>query len=224
MADLEFYDEGELQRSAFARILLTGEPKVGKTTTILATAPTPICVLNCDRPGAPQAAIRHGAKDLKILDVDTVAIWEKGYKAAWKLAEEGKVKSIVVDTLTLLVNNTLTLEHGKRFANSFDARRETINCMLAGLNCLFTASAHVFIVAHYDQSDGLISLEGRLKKDIPGLIHDRVHMDYNAKRDPQRCYHIGPSVNGLSGGRSSDENKIIPADVKVLLKELGIEE
>lgn len=223
MSDL-FYDETELKQCTYARVLLTAEPKVGKTTTVLTTAPGPIAVLNCDRPGAPQAAIRHGAKGLKILDVDTVALWEKGYRAAYKLAEEGLVKSIVIDTLTLLVNNTLSLEHGRKFANSFDARRETINCMLAGLNCLFVAPAHVFVLAHYDQSDGLISLEGRLKKDIPGLIHDRVHMDYNAKRDPQRCYHIGPSVNGLSGGRSSDENKVIPADVKILLKELRIEE
>lgn len=220
MSDL-FYNEEELQSSAFARVLLTGDRKVGKTVSVLTTAPGPICVLNADGPGAPMAAKRHGAKGLLILDVISCELWIKGCREAAKLAAEGKVKTIVVDTVTLLINNVIATEMGRKF-NGFDIWRETLQCFMLGFNILRQAQAHVFVLGHFDLQDGQLTLDGKLKKDVPALIHDIVHLDFNPKREPSRGFHIGPSASGLSGGRNCDENKLIPADVGELFKELGI--
>lgn len=220
MSDL-FYTDTELQESAYARVLLTGDRKVGKTTSVLTTAPGPIAVLNADGQGAPMAAKRHGAKDLLILDVDSCELWLKGCRAAKDLAAAGKVKTIVIDTVTLLVNNVISVEMGRKFSG-FDIWRETLQCFLAGFGTLRQAQAHLFVLGHYDLQDGQLTLDGKLKKDVPALIHDIVHLDFNPKRDPDRAFHIGPSASGLSGGRNCDENKIIPANVGELLKELGI--
>ena len=231
---LEFYSEADLEGGAFARVLLTGDRKAGKTTAVLTTAPGPIAVLNADGPGAPMAARRFGAKGLKILDVTGPELWIKGCEAAANLAKAGEIKTIVADTITLLVNKVIAGEMGRRFKD-YHIWSNTYQCFMNGLEILERAQAHVFLIAHYDMDNGLITLDGKLKKDIPAMAHDIVHLDYKpgrTTRDPEtgtitkleRAFMIGPSASGLSGGRHSDENKIIPADVRLLLAELGISE
>lgn len=220
---VEFYNEDELQQSAFARVILTGDRGVGKTVAVLRSSPLPICVINCDGPGAPMAAKRHGAKGLMIADITCAQEWKEACKSAVKMAAEGKVKTIVVDTVTLLINNIIGVEMGKKF-DGFDIWRETLQNFLDGYNLLWKAQAHVFIIAHYDMADGQLTLDGKLKKDLPALAHDIVHLDYKPGRDPQRAFHLGPSAMGMTKSREIDENKVIPADVKVLLAELGLEE
>jgi hypothetical protein len=220
MSDM-FYTETELQESAYARILLTGDRKVGKTTAVLTTAPGPIAVLNCDGPGAPMSATRRGAKGLLIADVNTVSDWITACKTVTKMAAEEKCRTIVVDTVTLLVNNILSVEMGRKYSG-FDIWRETLQVFLAGFNMLRTANAHLFVLGHYDLQDGQLTLDGKLKKDVPALLHDIVHLDFNPRRTPTRGFNIGPSASGLSGGRSCDESKLIDADVGELFKELGI--
>lgn len=220
MTTLDFYDETELEGDAFARILLTGEPKAGKTTSLLTSAPGPICVLNCDGFGAPMAAKRHGAKNLKILDVPNSDTWRRGVDAALKLAAEGQVRSIVVDTITMLINNVLTLEYNKK-AQGFEIWRLVLDDGLRYLHKLLHAQAHVFVVSHYAIEDGQLAVNGNLKVQIPAMVHDRVHLEYRATKDPQRVFHVGPHASGLSGGRNSTENQVIPANATLLLKELG---
>lgn len=216
-----FYNEEALQQSAYARIMLSGQPKCGKTTTILTTAPGPIDILNCDGPGAQIAAKRFGAKNLSILDVTTPELWEKGVRAVIRRASEGKCNTVVVDTFTLLVNNVLAMEMGKRY-EKWDIWRETLQSAMGGLNALIQdLQAHLFLVVHYDMNDGLVNIKGQTKKDLPGMVHDRVHMEYRHGKDPARVYHVGSSADGMSGGRFSGENKMIPADATLLLKELG---
>lgn len=224
-----FYTLAELQECAYARVLLTGDPKCGKTVSVLKTAPLPIALLNCDLPGAPQAALRfiedeERKQQILIKDITCAAHWGKAVPIACKLAKDGKIKTIVVDTITLLVNNILGPQFAEMTTDNFKARRDTIQAMLEGVNALCASDAHVFFVAHYAVEDGLINLEGRLKKDIPGIVADRVHLDFDpARKVPgPRAYMIGPSASGLSGGRKSDENKLIKADVMELLKEFKI--
>lgn len=217
---LDVYDESELAESSFARILLTGDPKAGKTTCVLCTAPQPILVLNCDKPGAPMAAKRHGAK-FKTVDVETSGVWREAVRYAISEAKAERVATIVVDTVTMLINNCLALEMKRKF-QGFDIWREVHAGAMQPMNDLLAAQAHVFMLAHYAVSDGQITVQGGMKTDIPALIHDRVHLEFNPKNTPARFFHIGPSASGLSGGRNSDESKIIAADVGVLLKELGI--
>lgn len=216
----DFYTEDDLAESAYSRILLTGDPKTGKTTSVLSTAPGPIAVLNCDGPGAPMAAKRHGAKNLKIKDVTCVADWISGVKAAVKLAQAGEVSTIVVDTLTMLVNNVIAYEFGNKLSG-FDIWRETKQKSIGGLMALLNAPAHVFLLAHYDIKDGQIMLEGSMKGGVPAMVHDRVHLTFDPKKTPDRVFHVGPSASGLSGGRHSDENIQIEANASLLLETLG---
>lgn len=223
MPELNIYSEADLEGSAYARVLLTSIPKSGKTTSVLCTSPAPIFVLNADGPGAPMAARRKGANGLKILDVHTPELWTHGVSAACKMAAQGEVKTIVVDTITSLVNNVMASHFGQRF-QGYDIWRAVIDSTMGGLNKLLLAPAHLFILSHYGMDNGEIALNGQLKTVIPALVHDRVHLDFDPKRNPPRAFMIGPSASGLSGGRHSDENKIIPADVRLLLAELGISE
>lgn len=220
MSVLDFYDEAELEGDAFARILLTGEAKAGKTTALLTTAPGPICVLNCDGFGAPMAAKRFGPKPLKILDVPTSDVWRRGVDAALKLAAEGQIKTIVVDTITMLINNVLTLEYNKK-AQGFEIWRLVLDDGLRYLTKLLNAQAHVFVVSHFMLEDGQLAVNGNLKVQIPAMVHDRVHLEYRPNKEPARVFHVGPHATGLSGGRNSNENKVIPADATLLLRELG---
>lgn len=224
MSDL-FYDGSELAQSAYARVLLTGDRKVGKSVQIIGTAPRPVAVLNGDGPGAPQAVKRYfdfADGELKILDVTSVDLWKKGCVAAKKMAEDGQIKTIVVDTITLLVNSILAREFGRKFTG-FEIWRNTCDTFMAGLEHLKLAPAHVFLISHFGIEDGQITLDGKLKKDVPALVNDIVHLDFKPGREYPRMFNIGPSASGLSGGRSSDENKQIPADVSELLKEFQLE-
>ena len=220
---VDFYDESELQDSAFARVLVTGLPKSGKTVAVLSTAPTPIVVINCDKPGAPMAAKRHGATGLKICDVTNAASWRGAYQQAIKMAEAGECSSIVVDTITMLVNNIIAPEMA-RSNEGFAIWKETLNRTLAGLNALMESPAHIFLIAHYGMEDGQISLDGQLKQTVPALVHDRIHLDFNPKGKPPRTFLVGPTASGLAGGRHSDESKALPADIKAVLAEFGYTE
>lgn len=221
MNDL-FYSESELEASAYARVLVTGIRKSGKTTALATTAPGPVCILNCDGFGAPIAARRFGAKDLKIADIDSSQKWKLGVDGAVRLANEGAIKTIVVDTFTLLVNNTLTLEFNKRF-DGFEIWRNVLDTGLRGIYRLMQAPAHLFVVCHFDMENGQLALNGALKEQLPAMIHDIVNFEFNPKNDPSRVFHMGPSASGITGGRFADTNKSIEADATLLLRELGYE-
>lgn len=224
MSELEFYSEIEMQREAFARILLTGQKKVGKSTAVYTTSPTPIVALNADGRDALMPAKRQGAQGLQILDVTSADIWRKGVDAAIRMALDGKCKTIVIDTFSILINHTLTLEYQKKFAgekDKFAVWRAVLDDGLRYLHRLLNAPAHVIVICHVDPDSGHLTLNSSLKSELPSLISDIVHLEFRAKEAPARVFKIGPDASGLTGGRNSTENKVIPADVTMLLKELG---
>jgi hypothetical protein len=235
MAGLEFLSESELQECAYARLLLTSlQKKVGKTVSVLTTAPGPIVVLNCDGPDAAQAAVRFGAKGLKVLHVNSPEVWEKGCKAARDMAnaDQPQCRTIVVDTVTLLINVVIANAMAHRCNDSFDIWKRTYASFMDGLTFLNEANAHVILIAHGNVEDGQLPLDGKLKSVLPGLVNDIVSLDYKPGRTVknadgetmklERAYMVGPTATGLSGGRHSDENKLIEANVMTLLKELRI--
>ncbi len=227
MSDLEIYTEEDMKREAFARILLTGHRKIGKSTAIATSAPGPIGVLNIDGRDALQPAKRHGAKGLQIVDVTSADVWKKGVTKFIQLAGEGKVKTIMVDTFSILVNDKLTLEYKQKYRddkNKFAAWDAVMDDALRYVHKLLQAPAHIFLICHVSRETGDLVLNTQLQERLPALINDIVHMEFNGKEadaDRKRTFRYGPDVSGLSGGRSSDENKVIPADASLLLRELG---
>jgi hypothetical protein len=128
-----FYTEKELAASAKFKGLITGVSGCGKTRMTLTTAPKPICVLNCDGPGAPQAALRGKANSLLIKDVTDRNSWLRGCDQALDIVERGLAQSIVVDTVTMLVNQILVIGYvAKLGEDNFGVYRGTQTSGLPG--------------------------------------------------------------------------------------------
>lgn len=220
-----FYSGETLEDSAYARILLKAQPKIGKTIAVTTTAPEPVLTLNCDGRDGLQPARRHGAKLPFVKDIQNHKDWMAGCKGAAQLANEGKVSTIFVDSLTLLVNDILVPEFNEKFAGTkdegFGVYRETLVSISRGCSILRKANAHLIVSVHVDQELKL-DMSGQTKELLPRLLNDIVYMDFNVGRKPPRAFHVGPSASGLTGARSSDENKVIDANVKTLLDTLGL--
>lgn len=222
-AQLGVYSSDELAASGWARILITGSPKIGKTACTLLTAPRPILVLNCDMRDAPIAAQRLGAK-FKAIDVSDIETWIDGVKYACAAVRAEKYRSVVIDTFTMLVNNILLLELREQAAdNSYEAWRLLQTIALSQLNKLSQIDAHLFLIAHYDIDDGKLQVSGSLKSIIPALINDMAHLEHRPGKDPERVFKIGAQDGYRGGGRNVKKPAVIEADIELLLEELGLQ-
>lgn len=216
--------EEEVQAQATWRGLVTGQSGCGKTTQVLTTCPKPAAVLNCDGHGQADPAIRHGAKQLLIRDIASKDDWLRETDVAIRLAELGRVRSIVVDTVTMLVNQILVLQLAQKLGDdNFGVYRGTQHAGLRGLRALLDQThAHVFIIAHNKRATGDLDVEGALKSAIPAMVNERVHMVLDNKKSPSRIFQVGNSGDGFSKSRGLDGYFEIPADIGELLELMGI--
>lgn len=220
---LGVYSSDELAASGFARVLITGDAKAGKSTATLLTAPRPILVLNCDMRDAQIAAQRLGAK-FDAVDVVDIETWIDASKYACAAARAGKYRTVVVDTLTMLINKTLLLELREQAAdNSYEAWRMLQTIGLSQLDKLGQIDAHLFLIAHYDLDDGNIQVSGSLKSIIPALINDMAHLEHRPGKNPDRVFKIGSQKGYKGGGRNVKKPAVIEADIELLLEELGLQ-
>src|SRR5688572_8736466 len=137
----------EVQAEAFARILIVGAMKVGKTTAVAETAPGPILIGNCDGTAATVFPASRGAKFLE-MPIKNRASWRKFVDTAVKLANDGKIRTIMVDTITLLADSIAG--ECESTLTGFDIWSELEKQLKAGLRRLLDAPAHVFLLAHID--------------------------------------------------------------------------
>ncbi len=219
------YDQASAKENAFARILLIGPAKAGKTTCLALTAPGPTLLINCDGDGATKGAANQGAEFMAV-DANNRPSWIRAVNLAHRMAAEGKVKTIVLDTVTLLCDNllddiTVTLE-------GWDVWRELADKLRGGIKKLLTAEAHVFVVAHIepeaDTAAGILpAIPGKMKVKIPALLDDWVLLDVEPERMPhERQFLLGPQKNWSHSGRRVTRTCALRADVLELFAELGI--
>lgn len=180
---LELRESEDMATSAWARILLTGKPKVsGKTTLIGTTAPGPVLIINCDGSDAAFPAKRAGGK-FTYLDVSTAEELNEAVVMACKLCNEDKFRTVCLDTLTLLVNVILVPQFRWRFRNEKDVGyatyRESGFASIRAIKQLININAHLFITAHV--KEGELNIQGSLREDVPGLVHDVVHLSVDGK-------------------------------------------
>ena len=104
----------EAADDAWARVLIMGPAKGGKTVACALTAPPPVLILNCDRMGAAAGAVslaaeykRDPQKDVFVVDVVGVDHWLKSAERAVEAARDGLVRTVVVDTVTFLVDQVV---------------------------------------------------------------------------------------------------------------------
>lgn len=243
---------------AWGRILLASVPKGGKTVSCGCTAPPPVLIINCDRKGAAVSAVnqckkygRDPEKDLFIVDVSSADEWLEAAHGAYNAARDGHVRTVVVDTITLLVDRLVReivhegekdLEKGEGGTQALWGRVAKIGGM--GLDELLTIDAHLIVTAHLmlnDAAPGVLpAVQGSLKRWVPGVISDWIRLDVTVdktvekKKDADgksktkietkilREFLIGAQRDWLHGSRNAKRTAIIDADITLLLEELGI--
>jgi hypothetical protein len=214
----------DLADAAFARLLVLGAGKTGKTTSILKSSPGPILAINCDGEGATHPAIREGASFVEI-PADTRNTWKKACETAVKLADDEKIRTIVVDTFTLLADNivaecALTLD-------GFDLWKEVGKYLQNGIRRLKQAQAHLIVTCHMDPlEDEIVGITplipGRTKTWLPGALSDILLFEMD-QTTGKRQFLVGPQKYWTHSGRKVTRSCTIEPDMKKVFAELGLE-
>lgn len=223
LAALGVYNHDEAKANAFARVLLIGPAKAGKTTCVAKTAPKPL-IINCDGDTATTGASNQGAQ-FQAIDVDGVASWRRAIQTAGKMVEAEVTRTIMVDTVSLLAK---ALERAlKQRYEGWDVWRHLENELVTGFLALRELNAHLFMIAHMDPREdtaaGILPfIGGQSKVWLPGVIDDWIMLEVDPDRNPPRQFLLGPQKKWTHSGRSVRKVTAIDADVMLLFKELGI--
>lgn len=224
----ELYDAGTALDTAFARVMVLGPAKAGKTTCVVKGAPSAL-IINCDGANATKGAAGQGAK-FHALDVTSKATWHSACRGAAQLAEQGKVRTIVVDTASLLAD--MLLDELSVTLTGWDVWTELASNVIKGIKVLREAPAHLFVNAHMtpdaDAAAGILpAIGGKLKVRLPALLDDWVLLDVEpgrkiAGRDAERAWLLGPQKSWTHSGRNIRRTTIVPATFDDLLAALQI--
>lgn len=239
----------EVAREAYLRLFLMGAPKVGKTRTVVCTSEPGVLLINCDDRGAIRPAVEHwtrkdgslGATVGDEFDVELVhnlLDMERAIGTAKAGVKAGKYRTIVIDPITTYAgnieqeladwSNTGKGPDGRRFWPEYAKRLQNT------VSRLFRLKAHVIVTAHYLETGGEVIegqaakvgpgiaplLGGKARSIIPAMFQDVVFMEKNG---PKRVFTT--SIEGVwgPGCRSmGDDVKQVPANVLILMKQMGI--
>lgn len=222
------YTAEEAHEDAFARVLILGPYGGGKTTAVITTAPAPVLVLNADGDSSLNYAATQ-TKDFVALDIATEAAWNRSTKLAEKAAKDGQVKSIVLDTVSLLSSSLVDELSTQTWENSFKMWGHLGDILRGGIRRLLRSPAHVFIICHMDPTSevdtaGILPMiAGSVKGWLPATVQDRVLFEIKPGRTPhERVFLVGAQEKWGHGCRNAKRSCVIPADVGELLKELRI--
>lgn len=209
----------------FARVLLLGPAKAGKTTAIAGTAPQPL-VINCDGIGATKGAKHVYDSTFDVVDAFTRAGLKQAVTTAEKMVAAGITKTVVLDTATLLADSLL--DEISVTLTGWDKWDELESCIIGALRRLLKLPAHLFVIAHMDPAkdptEGIMpSIGGKLKKRLPALLDDWILLDVENDRKPhERAFLLGPQKTWTHSGRNIRKKEMCAATVPVLLERLGI--
>ena len=166
----------------FLRLLVLGPPKIGKTQTIISTAPKPVYVILSDDEAALRPAARVcGPKDFAYDEVNSTRgdVLLRQAEAAWKEASEGakagRYKTVVWDTLTsfatYLINAELAAsvnDKGNEVPQTAYPHYSRRLQNYVGRLVSSAIPAHVIVIAH-DQKDSK-ELPGQMAKHGQGIV------------------------------------------------------
>jgi hypothetical protein len=187
-------------------------------------APRPL-IINCDGQSATKGPKELGASFL-VAEATTRATWRKACATALTLADQGKIGTIIVDTMTLLADNLL--DEISVTLDGFERYTELAKQLVGGIRNLSKANAHLFVVCHmtpdHDAAAGILpAIPGSAKIRIPGMLDDWILLDVEPGRKPhERCWLLGPQKGWNHSGRNIRNSKMIQATVPALLEEFGI--
>lgn len=225
LKSLGVYTHKEVADSSYARIMLLGAPKIGKTTCLTTTSPKPL-VINCDTGSALKGPQNQGGEFLAV-NALTYGGWKKAQATAAKLVTAGLAETIIVDTITMLADTLLDALKAEEFSG-FDLWNEFDAEFRGGLKSLCDLKAHVFLVAHLtpqysdkeDDSAGIVPLiPGQGKVKIAGMVDDCILM---IKEGKKRSFVLGHQKSWNYEGRNMVRDEVIEADVEIMFEKLGI--
>lgn len=225
---LKAFTQDTLEDSTWARILLVGAAKAGKTTACISTAPSTPFVINCDGIGALRYPVKVLKSKVDGADANNRAEWLSACDEAADRAEKGLSRIVIVDTLTLLCESLL--EEMKTKFKGFDIWTERDEAVMEGFRILRDIPAHVIYVAHVSSRSegpaGILPVVGgkSLAEKLPQQISDWIQFDIDPARKPERCFVLGAQKTWAHSGRRLQGSSLIEADLGLLLEEMGFEE
>ena len=233
-------DASSLERDPYDRVLVLGDPHIGKSTSIIHSASVAFghgYVINCGKKTGPIEAVRRGAKFTYDLIRDRAQM-EDAIKEARRGCKEGKYKWVVIDDFNLYgswleealedqTRNAKGEADGRRFWREY--KKQLINILIRS----FDFKGHVYVICHYvETGGGLIDGQtektgygvaplfgGAARKEIPAMFADTIFMAPTTKDPTKRSFFINPI--GVYGPTclSSSDTKEINADVGLLHQE-----
>lgn len=230
-------EASSLEREAYDRVLVLGQPHYGKSTSVVGSAAQafgPGYVINCGKKTGLLDAARRSSKFQWDLVRDEAQM-EEALKEARRGCKEGRYKWVVIDDYNLFASalevaledqtrNAKGEADGRRFWREY--RKRLINILI---RC-FDFKAHFYCISHYiETGGGLIDgqtektgvdvaplFAGAARKEIPGLFADIIYMAPSSKNGAHRSFYINPvGVYGPSC-LSSPGTREIDADVGAL--------
>jgi hypothetical protein len=231
------FSASEVESSSYLRLLVLGGPKVGKTRTVIQSAPGPSYVINCDDQFSlkPAAVVRSDFV-WDLVTGEDATIFQKMENAigeARRGVKEGKYKTVVWDTLTyyaqrielVLAGATDTGKgpDGRRYWPEYEKRLRNV------VDRLFSLKAHIIVTAHYidvkgaaidnqleKSGEGIVPLlGGKARATLPAMFQDVVFLEKKGGRRVFTCSSDGiwgPGCRNLEGVSQVD------ADIGVLWK------
>jgi hypothetical protein len=217
----------ELQDTPYLRVLILGDPKVGKTTMAVGSSPGPLHVLLCEDDSALIPARRVVKTDFGFTRISGLDTMTDAVLRLKTRAKKGKLKTVIVDTLSAFGESVLEECLIEARDNTRAGYGKYNRVLSQAADQLLRLPCHLVVLSHYendsedddDEGGRVPMLAGKAKKRIAGKFPDVVWMDYNGGK---RILVTGPTGAWGPGCRHSSETKKLNADVLSGKKTVGI--
>lgn len=236
------WSDGKVEAPRYLGVLLLGPPKGGKSSCAVGTAPGPVYVINSDgRDGLVPVQRLYPHAKFASNNVYTMADMENALTTARSLVKEGKVKTVVWDTMSNFAEG-LELECDKKCVTSSgqsDGRRYWpmyTKFLVQTVARLRKIDAHIIVCSHFVDTRSseedlgapkvgpsiVPLLAGKARLLIGKEFSDVLFLDRDV-RSIKKDRVLRTSIGGVwgPGGRNTDGDLQLAPDIKEFMKVAG---